>query len=413
MRVDGVFTRAGVFTYRNADGTERRELRPPDEVFRSDALESFALVPVTDDHPPTLVRKDNRKTYEKGYTLEDTRRDDDLVVGSLVVTDEALINKMDAGKVGLSCGYEVDLDETPGEHPTYGRYDAVQRNIRGNHLALVHNPRAGHETRVRMDALESRADYVEREGDKWCVYSESGKQLGEYATEAEARKRLGEIEAAKNTKTDSTQGARMDEIEKLNNLLNAAKAKLAEETARADKAEVTVAELKTRADQAEGSATEVPILRKRLDEARKDAEEVPRLQAEVKALTAELTDAKKRLDAEPERLRKAVKKRVHIEASAALILDKTARIDGLDDKALMLAVIEKTGRSTADCVDRGDEYIEAKFNGAVEGYHRYERALDEIQARERQDRDHEREDRIDPMLERKKMIARNRGQAKE
>ena len=36
----------------------------------------------------------------------------------------------------LSCGYYCDLDETPGEYEGQ-RYDARQRNIRGNHLALV------------------------------------------------------------------------------------------------------------------------------------------------------------------------------------------------------------------------------------------------------------------------------------
>lgn len=39
---------------------------------------------------------------------------------------------------------------------------------------------------------------IKHEGDKWCVYSESGKKMGEYATKAEAEKRLRQMEYYKN-----------------------------------------------------------------------------------------------------------------------------------------------------------------------------------------------------------------------
>lgn len=39
---------------------------------------------------------------------------------------------------------------------------------------------------------------IKHEGSKWCVYSESGKKLGEYDTKAEAEKRLQQIEYYKN-----------------------------------------------------------------------------------------------------------------------------------------------------------------------------------------------------------------------
>ncbi len=365
MRVDGVFTRAGVFVYRNQDGTERRELRPPDEVFRSDALESFALVPVTDDHPPTLVRKDNRKEYEKGYTLEDARRDDDLVVGSLVVTDEALINKMEAGKVGLSCGYEVDLDETPGTHPVYGRYDAVQRNIRGNHLALVHNPRAGQEARVRMDAA--------------------------YQIEAHG-------------------GRDMNEIEKLKAELRAAVEDAGLHKARADKLEADLVAERQRADRHQGAADELASRDATISQLRKDAAEQPRLENELKAMKAKLEETKARLDKaeSPERMRAAVKKRVAIEAAAATILDKAARVDGMSDREVMLAVLERTGRDIHEAKERSDEYIQARFDAAVEGYFAGEKALDRI--RDRADREVETNKRTDAKSAREAMIRRNRGE---
>jgi uncharacterized protein len=45
-----------------------------------------------------------------------------------------------------------------------------------------------------------KQDYITREGAKWLVHSEAGKELGSYDTEAEANERLREIEAAKAAK---------------------------------------------------------------------------------------------------------------------------------------------------------------------------------------------------------------------
>lgn len=42
------------------------------------------------------------------------------------------------------------------------------------------------------------ANTIRHEGDKWCVYSEGGKKLGEYDSKAEAEKRLRQIEYYKN-----------------------------------------------------------------------------------------------------------------------------------------------------------------------------------------------------------------------
>ncbi|MEI6805588.1 MAG: DUF2213 domain-containing protein, partial [Myxococcaceae bacterium] len=52
VRVDARLTRTGIFTY-HQDGKVTRELRLPEEVFRSDSLKSIAGAPVTDLHPDT------------------------------------------------------------------------------------------------------------------------------------------------------------------------------------------------------------------------------------------------------------------------------------------------------------------------------------------------------------------------
>lgn len=154
LRVDGYASRIGVFEYRNADGTTRRELRPPEEVFGADALAGFEGAPLTHGHPSEPVTADNVRRYEVGTVTGPARRDGDHVAASIVVKDPAMIAKLEQGATGLSVGYDVDLDETPGVHPQWGRYDAIQRNIVVNHLAVGVDPRAGHTARVRMDAAE-------------------------------------------------------------------------------------------------------------------------------------------------------------------------------------------------------------------------------------------------------------------
>lgn len=144
-------TRSGVFTYAKPGGGVTREYRPDAEVFSTASLDSFKLVSVTDDHPPEMVTATNAGKYSVGTTGSDIRADDDHVIGSVVVHDAKMIAKMDAGKLQVSCGYECDLDETPGIAPDGTRYDAVQRNIRGNHLAIVQRGRAD-SARLRMDA---------------------------------------------------------------------------------------------------------------------------------------------------------------------------------------------------------------------------------------------------------------------
>lgn len=344
LRVDGVFTRSGVFSYKNRDGSERREYRPPEEVFRADALESFESVPVTDDHPPELVTPANRALYQRGLVSEGVRRDGDLVVGSMVVFDAETIDKMEQGKVALSCGYEVELDETPGTHPVHGRYDAVQRNIRGNHLALVDVARAGPEARVRMDA---------------------GVQVTEFANRsAQAKvnpmKTTAELQAA----------------------LDAALAEVGNQKARADRAEAELTEWKKRADTAEGAADTLPKLQEERDQARKDAARAGALENEVKALTDTNKKLQERVDKaeNPEVIRRAVAKRVKIEAAAARILppEKAARLDASDNRAVQLLIIEHTGGDSRLAQERSDDYVDAMFEAAVRGYDGHAAALSRV-----------------------------------
>jgi hypothetical protein len=154
LKVGGYLTRVGVFAYLQRDGTVIRELRKPDEVFKADSLQSFAMVPATNDHPPELLTAANTKQYAVGNVGENVRRDGDFMRATLLFTDAQAIRDLEAGKSELSCGYTCDLDFTAGTWNGEA-YDAVQRNIRGNHVAIVEKGRAGPDVRVKMDAADA------------------------------------------------------------------------------------------------------------------------------------------------------------------------------------------------------------------------------------------------------------------
>ncbi len=145
-----VVGRVGIQLYKNSDGSIRRELRPPEEVFAEDSLKSFAGKPITDEHPSEPVTAKNAKQLGIGTIRGDGRQEGDNVVAPIIVHDAEAIDKaMRGGKRELSLGYKVDLDETPGVWNGQ-EYDAVQRNIRINHLAIVPQGRAGN-ARLNLD----------------------------------------------------------------------------------------------------------------------------------------------------------------------------------------------------------------------------------------------------------------------
>ncbi len=153
LRVPANLTRTGVFVYRRADGTEQRELRPPDEVFHEDSLATLASAPVTDLHPPNLVETSNWKDLAAGHVIDKIERDGTMVRADLAIQDAELVRMVESReRREVSCGYAMTYDATPGVYKGE-RYDGVQRNIRYNHVALgpVGWGRAGREVALRLD----------------------------------------------------------------------------------------------------------------------------------------------------------------------------------------------------------------------------------------------------------------------
>lgn len=123
--------------------------RPEEEVFSTETMSSFEGMPVTNDHPddPDGVNIDNWHFLNKGHcehVRRGTGKDRDLLIADLVINDPQTIEDVENGKREISCGYTYELCEEDGKY--------VQRQIRGNHIAIVDRGRAGHRVCIKDSA---------------------------------------------------------------------------------------------------------------------------------------------------------------------------------------------------------------------------------------------------------------------
>ena len=135
------------------DGDELVKIyRPEEEVFSTETMSSFEGMPVTNDHPDTEegVNIKNVQDLSKGHcqnVRRGTGNDKDLLIADLVIQDERTINDIMDGKREISCGYTYELCEEDGKY--------YQRQIRGNHIAIVDRGRAGHRVCIKDSALNN------------------------------------------------------------------------------------------------------------------------------------------------------------------------------------------------------------------------------------------------------------------
>lgn len=153
-----ILTRVGIFEYHNPDGTIRRELRLPEEVFAQESLASYKGKPVILTHEAGLVDVDNVQQEHIGTILSEGIQDGDNVRAQIVIHDA---ESLDYGLRELSLGYTQTPDETPGVWNGQP-YDAIQRNIQINHLALVEKARAGEQARLNIDGEEQGGNQMSK-----------------------------------------------------------------------------------------------------------------------------------------------------------------------------------------------------------------------------------------------------------
>ena len=129
-----IVTSCGIFEYKNPDGTVRRELRLPEHVFEEESLKSYTGKPVIITHNAGKVTKDNVSDEIVGTIISDGYRENDSVRCKIVIHDVNTVKN--CGMRELSLGYDLEMVEKPGIWNGQ-KYDAIQTNIRVNHLALV------------------------------------------------------------------------------------------------------------------------------------------------------------------------------------------------------------------------------------------------------------------------------------
>ena len=168
--------------------------RPEEEVFSKAALASFEGKPVVDEHPDENVTPDNIGRYIKG-TCRDVRRGEgalsDCVVADLIIYDKDLIKKIESGKRDISCGYDCLWD--PKDDDTY-----VQLEIRGNHVAVVEEGRAGHKVSIRDSRKGGKTMSEKSKNSIW------GRMLSAFAHDSDTTPE--DLEAAAKMKPASDEG---------------------------------------------------------------------------------------------------------------------------------------------------------------------------------------------------------------
>ncbi|TZE83543.1 DUF2213 domain-containing protein [Calorimonas adulescens] len=149
-----IVTSCGIFEYTNPDGTIRRELRLPEHVFAQKSLDSYEGKPIIITHDAGVVDKNNVDKEIIGTMLSKGYQDGDNVRVKIVIHDTDRMKE--SGLRELSLGYNLTLDETPGVWNGQP-YDAIQKDIEINHLALVANARAGEKARLNIDGQETKS----------------------------------------------------------------------------------------------------------------------------------------------------------------------------------------------------------------------------------------------------------------
>ena len=124
--------------------------RDPEELKK--AAPTFNNLPVLDKHVP-VFSNDHRPENVVGSTGTDAEFIAPYLRNSMVVWAQRAIDGVENGRQReISCAYWYNADMTPGTHDGK-RYDGVMRDIRGNHVALVEEGRAGPDVLVSDSKL--------------------------------------------------------------------------------------------------------------------------------------------------------------------------------------------------------------------------------------------------------------------
>ena len=174
-------SKTGVFDY----GIHKK-VKLPDELFHPDTLKSFDGMPIVEDHPREngqyiFVDNANFKQYIKGIVSDPKPNDDGIHVDAMVkIFDKDLSLKViTKQKDEVSVGYGR-IDESQNGEFDGQPFDIIQRNIRGNHLAVVDAGRAGESVKIEVDSKGTEIENKKQENTmaiKYVKYDTEKKEV--------------------------------------------------------------------------------------------------------------------------------------------------------------------------------------------------------------------------------------------
>jgi hypothetical protein len=326
LKVRARIARTGIQSYTDASGGIRLEYRPEQEVASKEALDSFREKCVTKEHPPVLLDASNTKDYAIGFTSADVSYSDGFVESTLTVTDKETVEEIMRGNVReVSCGYKVDYVDEPGTTPDGQHYDGYQRNIRGNHVAIVKRARGGPNVRLMLDSADAAVTEL--------INSHLGEVMSaNIVFDGVSFEADSALAAAVSAEREDAKASYADMKRKYDEMMsNASKMK--------EEMDAMKKEMQGKCDAAEGRA---------------DA-----LEQELEAAKADLTVAGQvNIDS-------LVEERVALIDKARTNLDSEFDFAGKSAREIMEASI-KAVRGDADLSERSDDYVQAMFDTLAE-----------------------------------------------
>ncbi|MBN6364432.1 DUF2213 domain-containing protein [Providencia rettgeri] len=152
---DNPISKVGVFDYLGAEigapvpDKIYRVLRPPEELASEATINSFKLTPFIIEHE--MLGKHATPAEKKGIQGvigENVYFDPPYLRANIKIFSDVALSNIDSGKIDLSPGYRSKYELTSGIYEGQ-HYDAIQRHLRGNHLALVDEGRTGPDVAVQ------------------------------------------------------------------------------------------------------------------------------------------------------------------------------------------------------------------------------------------------------------------------
>ena len=328
LRAWASIARTGIQHYTDSDGSIRREYRPETEVASPDSLASFAGKAITSEHPPVLLDSENTKDYQVGFSGTEVVYDNGCVKAVMTITDEDTIKRIMKGDAReVSAGYRVNYDPTPGVTENGEHYDGVQKEIIGNHIAVVRRGRAGPQVKLHLDRQDAADPSLFKTTEERLMTAKVVFDGAEFE--------VSEGVALAITKEREDGRMSYEDMKKKYDELQASAASMKEEMDAMEK------EMKGKCDSAEGRADAL-------------AEQIEELKTELAA-------------AQEINLDSMVEERVALIEKAKPVLDSAYAFAGKTAREVMVDSIKAVRGDELDLSEKSDDYVQAMFDTLSEG----------------------------------------------